>query len=70
MLKKIKDIKKKIKFAKVGAIIFWIVFLSLIINSVYLTIKVNKLQKKIYRTSTTEETGRYNNHKINKDIIK
>ncbi len=70
MLKKIKDIKQKIKFAKIGAIIFWIIFLALIVNSVYLTVKLHKLQKKIHRTSSTEETVRYNNHKINKDIIK
>jgi cell division protein FtsL len=47
MFKKIKDIKKKIKFAKIWAIIFAIIFISLIINSICLTIKVHQLQTEI-----------------------
>ena len=44
MLKKIKDIKKKIKLAKLWAIIFAIIFIALIINSICLTYKVIKLE--------------------------
>jgi len=41
----IKEIKKKIKTAKIWAVIFWIIFLALIVNSVCLTYKVHKLEK-------------------------
>ena len=45
MFKKLKDIKKKIKIAKISAIAFAIIFLALIVNSVYLTYKVHKLSE-------------------------
>lgn len=57
MFKKVKDIKQKIKFAKIGAIIFWIVFLLLIINSIYLTVKVYKLENQISKTDITITKG-------------
>jgi len=44
MFKKIKDIKKKIKLAKIWAIIFAIIFIALIANSICLTYKVIKLE--------------------------
>ena len=47
MFKKIKDIKKKIKFAKIWAIIFAIIFLALIFNSICLTIKIHNLNNQI-----------------------
>jgi hypothetical protein len=47
MLKKIKDLKKKIKLAKIWAIIISIIFLLLIINSICLTYKVHKLENQI-----------------------
>ncbi len=47
MLKKIKNIKKKIKLAKIGVIIFTIIFILLIINSICLTYKVHNLEQKI-----------------------
>ena len=47
MLKKIKDIKKKIKLAKIWVIIFALIFISLIVNSIYLTVKVNSLETQI-----------------------
>ena len=57
MFKKVKDIKQKIKFAKIGAIIFWVVFLLLIINSIYLTVKLHKIQKKISKTDIVIQTN-------------
>ncbi len=51
MLKKIKEIKRKIKLAKIWAIIFWIIFTLLIINNIYLTYKVHNLETKIEKLS-------------------
>jgi len=47
MIKKIKEIKKKIKLAKIWAIIFAIIFVLLIINSICLTYKVHNLETQI-----------------------
>lgn len=49
-----KNIKKKIKLAKLWAIIFWIVFLLLILNSICLTYKVHKLEKMNYNNTNYE----------------
>ena len=51
MLKKIKEIKKKIKLAKIWAIIFWIIFVLLIVNNIYNTYKINNLETKIEKLS-------------------
>ena len=51
MFKKIKEIKKKIKLAKIWAIIFGIIFLALIVNSICLTYKVHNLETKIENLS-------------------
>lgn len=40
-------LKKKIKVVKFWAAIFGIIFIALIINSIYLTCKVNELSSKI-----------------------
>jgi len=47
MIKKIKEIKQKIKLAKIWAIIFAIIFVLLIINSICLTYKVHYLETQI-----------------------
>jgi len=47
MIKKIKDIKKKIKLVKIWAIILGIIFILLIINSICLTYKVKVLETQI-----------------------
>ena len=47
----IKEIKQKIKVAKVSGVIFAIVFLALIVNSICLTYKVHKLEKDNYNYS-------------------
>ena len=47
MFKKIKELKKKIKLAKIWVIIFGLIFISLIVNSIYLTYKVHNLQTEI-----------------------
>ena len=47
MIKKIKEIKQKIKLAKIWAIIFAIIFVLLIINSICLTYKVHNLETQI-----------------------
>lgn len=44
----IKEIKSKIKLAKIWVIILWIIFVALIINSICLTYKVHKLEKQNY----------------------
>jgi len=40
-----KEIKRRIKIAKVSAIIFAITFISLIISNIYLLIVVHKLEE-------------------------
>ena len=57
MFKKLKDIKKKIRLAKVWAIIFGIIFLGLVINSICLTYKVHKLSK-----NSNHICEKYNDH--------
>lgn len=47
MFNKIKEIKQKIKFAKIWVIIVWLLFIALIINSIYLTCKVIELDRKV-----------------------
>lgn len=47
MFKKIKNIKKKIKLAKVWVIIFAIIFIALIANSICLTYKIIQLENQI-----------------------
>jgi len=42
-----KKLRNKIKLAKIWALIFSIIFLALIINSICLTYKVNQLNKQI-----------------------
>ncbi len=42
-----KKLKKKIKLAKIWVIIFALVFISLIVNSIYLTLKVDRLETQI-----------------------
>ena len=47
MFKKIKNIKKKIKLAKIWAVVFALIFIALIVNSICLTYKVVKLENRI-----------------------
>ena len=46
-----KKLKKKIKLAKVWGVIFSVIFLALIINSICLTYKVIQLETKIENIS-------------------
>ncbi len=47
MFNKIKEIKRKIKLAKIWAIIFAVIFIILVLNNIYLTYKVISLQNQI-----------------------
>ncbi len=43
-IKKVEEMKGKIKMMKYAAITFWIIFILMICNQVYLNIKIHKLQ--------------------------
>jgi len=47
MLQKIKDIKKYIRLAKIGGVIFAIIFLAMIGTMVFQQIQINNLSERI-----------------------
>jgi len=47
MFQKIKDIKKYIKLAKIGGVVFGVIFIMMIIATICVCIKVHDLKERI-----------------------